>query len=301
MEVEKEDLELAQLLEPEATAKDNLDDGKTEVVDSNDGITTPKEKEEKPPAPLAYTVDELKTLSVDDIDVNRLPVELQAKYRAMQAPITRRQQELANTQREYEQRLAQTGQPKTIGEAFQKDPVGFMHSVDNTILQLESQEAELRYTDPEKATEKAQQIVKAKEMRNNLVYAVQEMNARSNYQNQVMTETITTLRKEIPDFEKRVEVLTDFAMSKGVTRQSLQYLTDPLRVGKEATIFATKIFNELYDLLNANKKGEAKLKKEAPSALARGGGKKEEEGGGDDKDRWGSVKNVDKYLKSLGV
>lgn len=297
MENEKEDFDLDKILAPETDVSDKPEDAKPKAVDSIDGTTTPAEKDVK--AEL-YSAEELKSLSTDELDVNRLPPELQEKYRAMQAPITRRQQELARQQKEWEQRTAQAGQPRTPDEAFQKDPVGFMRSLDNVILNLEGHEAELRYSDPEKAAEIAKQVFRAKTARNNYNNAVQDMMGRMTYEQQVSAENIAELTDSIPNYGKRSEELIHFAASKGIPERDLLELTNPNRVGKVASQFAIKIFNEYFELVNANKKANAKLKKEAPAALVRGGGTKDEEGE-EDSDHWSSVKNVDKYLKTLGV
>ena len=80
-----------------------------ETPPSEDG-TPPQEpiasSEETPPETNYYTPEELRTLQVDGIDTSRIPPEMQPLYQAMQAPITRKSQELSEQMRTLEQ-----GQP----------------------------------------------------------------------------------------------------------------------------------------------------------------------------------------------
>ena len=50
-----------------------------------------------------YTPEEMRELSVDDINTSKIPPEMQALYKAMQAPITKKNQELAEKRKALEQ------------------------------------------------------------------------------------------------------------------------------------------------------------------------------------------------------
>src|SRR3990167_8502288 len=106
-----------------------------------------KQPTTEPPEKQYYTAEEMRTLDYANIDTSRIAPEFLPIYKALQVPVTKRQQELASLQKEMESRREQSGMPTTVEEAYRQDPMTFMNKLDNVILDLEAQEAETRYTD----------------------------------------------------------------------------------------------------------------------------------------------------------
>ena len=74
-----------------------------EATSEDEIIPETSETEEVIETPSYYTPEEMRLLQVDGIDTSRIPPEMQPLYQAMQAPITRKSQELSERMKNMEQ------------------------------------------------------------------------------------------------------------------------------------------------------------------------------------------------------
>ena len=74
----------------------------------------------------------------------------------------------------------------------------------------------------------------------------------------------------IPEFEKKVDRLNDFASSLGFSMQELAILTDPVRMGPMASKLTLAI-NKLYDMANKDEVLKNKVIKPQPTKVETAG------------------------------
>lgn len=213
-----------------------------------------------------YTAEEMRSLDPTQIDTSRIPPEHLPFYKAMQSGYTKKYQEAAELRKQNEQ-------PKTIQEAFDRDPFETSERIRNEIkskrLAIVNQEA----VDPFSAEVSGlkRELALLQNMRddfdNQMIGKVRNNTAVE----RARVDADTAVRKAIPDFDSKVEKLTNFAVETGgFSIEEINQLIDPAVMGPMAVKMRLAI-NKLFDMVNAGKSADTKIVKKSPSALERPG------------------------------
>lgn len=204
---------------------------------------TPAVEEESPKQP--YTTEEMKSLDADQIDTSRIPPELLPFYRAMQAPITRKSQQLSeawNQIQQYQQQIMQQPAPQQqappdILELHRQNPQQVYGYLDKKYL-------ELAESDPFEASKMLafKTALLAKEFtdwKENINYAARH--------HQALNVTAQAIMQVIPEWNEELSnSLREFALNDlGYTPQEIAAVFDPQYMHP---IIAAKNVKAAYDL-----------------------------------------------------
>ena len=296
-----EDVTLEQLLEEPVTPVDNQEPEPTKEVD-NLGKATPTPspdaggKVEKPiVAVVPYTSDELKSIPIERLDPERVPEQAKPYYEAglrekkgLQEEFTRKSQELAN--------LRGGTQPRTIEEAFDRDPSGVLGRIGDEIDQREIRLANLDpMIDIEESKAIRTEIARLRSLDRNLNQRGVASNRQVEWGNRVIADTMSEVRTIIKDYDSKREALEKFAVDDlGYTEQEIGVMTDPRIVGKVMAIKNFKAVNRLFEASEAVKSANKKLLKPKPNQLEKDtvpSGKEE-----DDDEVYESPQKLKKFL-----
>ena len=285
----EDEVTLDQLLKEPITPVDNQEPEPAKEVD-NLGEATPIPspdvggKVEKPiVAVVPYTPDELKFIPIERLDPERVPEQAKPYYEAglrekkgLQAEYTRKSQELAN--------LRGGNQPRTIEEAFDRDPSGVLGRIGDEIDQREIRLANLDpMIDVEESKAIRTEIARLRSLDRNLNQRGIATNRQAEWGNSVIADTMSEIRTIIKDYDSKREALEKFAVDDlGYTEQEIGVMTDPRIMGKAMAIKNFKAVNRLFEKSEAGKSAEIKLKKPKPNQLEKdtvpsGKGKEEED------------------------
>ena len=296
-----EDVTLEQLLEEPVTPVDNQEPEPTKEVD-NLGKATPTPspdaggKVEKPiVAVVPYTSDELKSIPIERLDPERVPEQAKPYYEAglrekkgLQEEFTRKSQELAN--------LRGGTQPRTIEEAFDRDPSGVLGRIGDEIDQREIRLANLDpMIDIEESKAIRTEIARLRSLDRNLNQRGVASNRQVEWGNRVIADTMSEVRTIIKDYDSNREAIEKFAIDDlGYTEQEIGVMTDPRIVGKVMAIKNFKAVNRLFEASEAVKSANKKLLKPKPNQLEKDtvpSGKEE-----DDDEVYESPQKLKKFL-----
>lgn len=204
---------------------------------SEDEISEPEVEEEE-------IIPEPKTVPIDALqDERRKRQELERKLDGLEKGMDS---------------LKDKAQPKDIFEAYDRDSSGVMRDLNSEIQKLSS----------DNAYENAPQIERLRDLKDDLrkrefTNLQQNLNRQTEAQ-KVLSEIV----REIPDFQKKTETLTEFAIEElGYTKEELIKKTD-FALGEDARREVTRI-NRLYEKFNA--KPEKKVVKQRPTSVESGG------------------------------
>lgn len=257
-------------LEEPTTSAESKDQTGQEGGDSSTATTTP---EPQKPDLKPYTDEEVIQIleSGGKLDSNRLTPIQKLIQRSFESHFTRRYQELADLKREYEAKikeheakLVELSRPKTIYEAFDQDPVGVKRTLNEMLLTKEAE-------DPF-----SEDVRKLKKLKADLEIYETQKRVQESQLDKIAYENEMAVRNAIPDFDTKVDKLTDFAIKElGFTNEEISYLTDPRYVGNLASKITIAV-NALYDKFNAGKTAEKKAVKPTAPSLGRAGETKEQ-------------------------
>lgn len=225
----------------EVKTEDRVEEGKTA------GDTFGKE---------LYTPEEMRSLDPTQIDTSRIPPEMQAFYKSMQSGWTKKFQEVADLRKQITQE--RVPQPKDIYEAFDRDP----HSVLDTLRgEIVKKKSENPYDENIPKLENLRDVL----IERRLFNQERVMTAKT-----IATEAREIVRKEIPNYQEKVEKLNDFATSLGFSMEELAKLTDPIKMGPSA-VKLTLAINRMYDLANKGQVFKNKAVKPQPTSVESAG------------------------------
>lgn len=220
---------------------------------------------EKPIGKQPYTAEEMRSLDPSQIDTSRIPPEHQAFYKAMQAAYTRKFQEAAEARKQFEE-------PKTIQEAFDRDPYGVLEKVGQEISLKRISVADKEAEDPfsPDVIKFKRELALLENMRddfnNQMIGKVKQMTSADRMRAEIDAAT----REAIPDYNSEKEQkLTQLAMETfGLGIDDINRI-----VGNLGTkiVGVRKYLNQLYTEVNAGKSADTKLVKKAPPPLERAG------------------------------
>lgn len=228
--------------------------------------TEVKPVEVKTEAKPLYTAEEMRSLDPTQIDTSRIPPEHLPFYKAMQSGWTKKYQEAAELRKQNEQ-------PKTIQAAFDRDPYTISENIRTEIkskrIAIVNQEDKDPFS-PEVSGLK-RELALLENMRddfdNQMIGKVKNNTAVE----RARIEADTIVRKAIPDFDSKVDKLTNFAIEAGgFNVEEINQLIDPAVMGHMAVKMRLAV-NKLYDMVNATKSAETKIVKLIPSPLERAG------------------------------
>jgi len=259
-------------LTDEATGEENLE-GQENAGEASTTDAEPKgdgEGQTAPEGKVTYTQEELEQLleTGGKIDVDRLSPEGKLLQKSFQRGYTRKFEDLAEKSRQLEAEKTKVSDPKEqVYQQFKENPHGVVSRINTEIEKL----ADVSPTS-EHFAESQKMIIRLQTMKEDM-----SMRRQSEIENDRNLETLVTvsemeLKRDIPDFAKKVDKLTDFALSPdvGLSIEEVRFLTDPYKLGRLATKL-TKIINRFYDNTQAAKTAEGKIVKRTPQPLARGG------------------------------
>lgn len=235
------------------------------------GVQTPTQESQKQSD--HYTDDEVNQLLETDgrLDANRLTPTQKLIQKSFDRHFQKRFQQLAEERRE----VAQT-RPQNIFEEFDRNPGGVMQVVRQAILQAKGE-------DP--FSPKVSQL---EALKDDLMYRQMTMNQYQTESSRVMTETLSEVRRILPNLEESKPVLEEFAKSEyGFTDDDLSYLTDPTIHGQGRVLKLIKFIKKNYELVNPGKGKEVKL---TPNKLERVGHTTESEDKGSNPETWSYTK-----------
>lgn len=272
-----------------AAAVDSDDYEEPEETPAEEPEETPQEESPKDnppqeaPKDAPYTLEELiemgKSETFDKLNTARIPPELQPVYKSLNAMATRRQQSLAEKEKELDARLAQLAGTNAkaspapavpLEQRVYADPVGVMQELQSRIAETNSKL--LKAQETEDIFEVQKLLVQKDELKDKF-RAVQGVVEAANREWE-------GVYKSIPDFQQKAPKLVEFANSvlgdKSFTGAELNWITNPMITGKISTKLV-HLINEMYEMKvkheEASKAVEEKLKKVKPSpAVAPGSG-----------------------------
>lgn len=261
--------------EPVKVEKDNLAGSTQKEVSTpvSDGQDTPAEQVVTP-----YTPEELQSIPLERLESKRIPEQVRPFYdkaleekKSLQAGFTQKAQELA----EFKKRAEGGGQPATIEQLFDQDPVQTMRRINAEIAQRRLAIAEAEpFSDEEKSIrrdmaklENLKEDLNQRSIDNRLAQAANE--EAISRMNLVVNETVSAIKTEFKDFDTRQKAVEKFAFDQGYTETEIGVLTDPRIVGKAMAIKNFKIVNALYEKHNASKTADEKLVPKKPNQLER--------------------------------
>lgn len=243
-----------------------------QIIEGEDAADAGEPAVEGAPAP--YTVEEMRSLSEEEIDTTRIPPEMLPFYKAIQGNYTRKHQALAEAARSMQQVQAQPPQrePASLDEAFERDPARVLNEIDKSIEDLTREANNKADADPFGAVKLQNKVLQLNQLKDN--YRGRIFQAQQQFQ-QVEALRTGYLQDvaQIPDFESKHLRLTDFAVNElGYTEQELALLADPVRTGRLAGKFV-KSLNAMYDKLHGvSDSAQNKQVKGTPPPLLRTSG-----------------------------
>ncbi len=226
------------------------------------------ESQEQPNETKPYNVDEINSILQEggDLDSKRLTPEGQLIQKQFQKAFTPKLQEAAEIRKRIEelergQGHSQSQPSNDVFATFQRDPIGVMRDLSTLIDQKEQGDP----YDEKNAGELRN--LRSFERQFNLQYmAMQEHGRQLNAANEMVWNGART---QIPDFDKKVEGLTEFAISKGYSEEDVSNMTDPSIIGPSLALKNILMFNSMYE--SENKVAGIKKKQITPKELNRGG------------------------------
>lgn len=263
--------------EPESQEEpvDNQGGEAQEISSDESGITTPPTTEEVTtpteeggverdssgvvPTKGLYTAEEMRSLDPTQIDTSRIPPEQQAFYKSMQSGWTKKFQEVADLRKQVKQITeAQVPRPRDVYEAFDKDPHGVLDTLRTEIVK--------------KKTENPydENIVKLENLKDVLIERRLFNQERATQAKDRVIDARETVKREVPEFEKKVGKLNEFASNLGFSMRELAILTDPVRMGPMATKLTLAI-NKLYDIANKDEVLKNKATRPLPTKVETAG------------------------------
>jgi hypothetical protein len=208
-------------------------------------------------SPSYYTPEEMRNLSEGEIDTSRIPPEMQAFYRSMQANYTRKHMELAYLIKNVQSNQQKASAPRNLDEAFQQDPQNFMQSLDDKVMELTAKASELSENDPFEAVKVQAQVLKLQNIKNDYTRKIEQLRVQSFQAEQLRQQYLHTINS-IPNFEQKQHDLTRFAVNElGYTNEELAMLSDPRYNGQLASKFVLSI-NRAYDKFHGAERKEVK-------------------------------------------
>lgn len=237
-----------------------------------EGGEAAKQPATETPEKQYYTAEEMRNLDPTKVDTSRIPPEQLPFYKSLYANWNRKYEELAEERKS----LGQPMPPRTPDEAFARDPMGFMYSLDMLLMQ---KKRELLGVNEYESEETAKNALRLKSDINQLEegkitysYKYGETVNRLNAENRLMNDYFTELLREIPDYNDRWQDLTDFAYELGYTREELMRQSDPRVVGKNAAIKNVKLLNSHFGKMYPERALKGKLDKTATKTAKPGTG-----------------------------
>ena len=242
-------------------------EGTTEGEADNQTVDGGEPQGEQGNAPQYYTPEEMRNLSPEGIDTSRIPPEQQAFYKALQANYTRKHMELAEVIKNAQKTPQAQGEPRSLDEAFQRDPVGTLNKFDSTITELTAKASELAETDPFEAVKAQNKVLQLNQIKNEYIQKFEGLKNQHLQVEQMRSHYLNELQK-IPDFETKQYALTEFAVTEmGLDPQELAVLVNPQYTGTLAPKIVHAI-NNAYDKANGIKRGADKKQiKQTPVPL----------------------------------
>jgi hypothetical protein len=191
------------------------------------------------------------------IDPERVPDNLKPAYDAAVAAYRRMQADYTKKMMAMKERPAER-KPRDIYEAFAEDPQGVLTHLDAQISKLTKDGM-------------MEEALELRDLKTNLIFRRQMEIENITRSTQRSGEVVSAVRREIPDFDARAPLLTEFAVKElGLTEEEISRLTDPAIMGETAAKVTIAI-NRLYNRINAGKRAEQKQVKTAPPILNRPG------------------------------
>lgn len=198
-----------------------------------------------------------------DIEPDRVPPELMPAYKLamkayknFQADYTRKTQQIAQAKEQ--------DKPKTIYEAYDRDPDGVTAEIDIRIAKARE----------EGNFDEALNLINLK---NSLIeYKTKKLESMTRQQNEFQ-EIFAEVRREIPNFEQKAPALVEFAIKElGFSEEEIEKLTDPSITGKLAAKLTLAV-NRAYDRAYAGKTIARKEVKPQPNRTVPAQGTKPEQ------------------------
>lgn len=252
-------------LEEHIVVEESPDEGTSTAITETKAEEVKAEQRSTTGKPL-YTAEEMRSLDPTQIDTSRIPPEHLPFYKAMQSGYTKKYQEAAELRKQNEQ-------PKTIQEAFDRDPFAVSERIRNEIKSKRIAVADMEAADPfsPDVNKIKRELALLQNMRddfdNQMIGKVRNNTAVE----RARVDADTAVRKAIPDFDSKVEKLTNFAVETGgFSIEEINQLIDPAVMGPMAVKMRLAI-NKLFDMVNAGKSADTKIVKKSPSALERPG------------------------------
>lgn len=261
------------------------DNSTEEIKEAEQPVEEPKEEvtEQKPEEKKDdfYTLEELvemgKSESFDKINTAKIPPELQAVTKSLQAMATRRQQSLADKEKQLDELITRNGQKPVdnpapaqvnLDQLALMNPGAAMQQIQGELKELDAKLKEADETDNFFEVQKL--LLKEKELRD------RERQIGEHY-NRVQN-TWTEIRSAVPDLDTKAPKITEYVLGflkdDPLTPEEIDALTNPGIMGRTAGK-VIKLFNGLYDqaqqFAQAKQTVEEKLKKAAPSPSVRAG------------------------------
>ena len=215
-----------------------------------------QEQGEQPQTEKPYSDEEVVKILESDgkLDSRRLTPTQKLVQQSFAKHANKGFQEIAQMKRDMQSQLEQVRQnaapPRSIEEAYARDPRGVLNFIDQ---QIESQKLEAD-KDPFNAIK---QLAHLQAWRNRLTdMGVQAIETRRQF-NEVTTSTLQEVAEAIPDFgPEKQKALTEFAVQElGYTMEDLSQLTDPRRGRLAAQV--VKTINAAYDTKYGSKEKAA--------------------------------------------
>lgn len=217
-----------------------------------------------------YTPEELVSLltSEQDVDTDRLSPEGKVLMKSFQTGYNKKFEKLSEKQKELDAKLNQQkpqGQETSTREQyyqnFLQNPDKVVHEINQAISELEVDP----YND-----ENRKNIAALRQMKDDFFLRKTTESERNVKINEIQAQARAEIYEAIPDFDKKVPALNEFAEMIGFNLDELSFLTNPVNTGKFASKL-TKALNKAYDIINASKTVEKKIDKTPPLVLGKAG------------------------------
>lgn len=250
----KETIETQEPIEPQTT----------ETTEETPQEQTPGETEKK-----YYSVEDLRSMDVDSVDVTKVNPEHLTFYQTIKEINSKKSQEIAAKEKEFKENLEKTKTPpqpvnqrEQLYQVYKQNPQQIITGIFGEVQKINQAILQLEQTDPmsEAYAESRKRIADLQGMKDNLVFMKEEFATRkqqegdfNNYVNEITNKVHADIYKTIPDFNKRGPELEKFAMEKlGLTKSDLEYLYTPA-YHRDVTTRIVAALNKAYEMSNPEK------------------------------------------------
>ena len=213
--------------------------------------------------PNYYSPDEIQEILENDgkLDKKRLSPEgllLQKSFEKGLGPKLNERAELKRRLGDLETliRTQPPAQPRTIEEAYDQDPRGTLSYIDAEIAKNRAKIKE----DPYTAIEQIENLRAVREQLKDRELNKYDQKLKTSEATEVVK---TAIYRDIPDFDDKVDALTEYALNNGYSLDEVRFITNPANTGQYAAKWI-KTLNKAYDLENAPRKAMKKEMKPTP-------------------------------------